>query len=67
MLLHLISIRSKFITPGPPGFLISYRHLLHFSRRKIENNPEDVTERLLLRVGQTLHRLETFVLIKTGG
>ena len=54
------------VTAAVPSLSMT-RDLLNFARRKIENNPEDVTERLLLRVGQTLHRLETFVLIQTGG
>ena len=54
------------VTAAAPSLAMT-RDLLNFARRKIENNPEDVSERLLLRVGQTLHRLETFVLIQTGG
>ena len=53
------------VTAAVPSLSMT-RDLLNFARRKIENNPEDVSERLLLRVGQTLHRLETFVLIHTG-
>ena len=39
------------------------RNFLLFARNKIENNVESVSEELMLRVGNTLHRLETFSLI----
>ena len=53
------------VTAAVPS-LATTRDLLNFARKKIENNPEEVSERLLLRVGQTLHRLETYVLIHPG-
>ena len=40
------------------------RELLIFARNKIENNVDNISESLMLRVGNTLHRLETFTLVK---
>ena len=50
------------VTAAAPSLAMT-RDLLNFARRKIENNPGSVSEQLLLRVGRTLHRLETFVLV----
>ena len=49
------------VTAAVPS-LVMTRDLITFARKKIASSEEEVMETLLLRVGNTLHRLETFTL-----
>ena len=53
------------VTAAVPDLTMS-RNLLTFARKKIVNNSGVVSEKLMLKVGETLHRLETFVLLQEG-
>ena len=53
------------VTAAVPS-LVMTRDLITFARRKIGSTQEEVGEALLLRVGNTLHRLETFSCLTAG-
>eukprot|EP00090_Calanus_glacialis_P046972 TRINITY_DN9495_c0_g1_i1.p1 TRINITY_DN9495_c0_g1~~TRINITY_DN9495_c0_g1_i1.p1 ORF type:complete len:2089 (+),score=822.89 TRINITY_DN9495_c0_g1_i1:455-6268(+) len=65
-MLDLDYVVELCVTAALPSLPMT-RELLLFARTKIENNVDTISEALMLRVGNTLHRLETFSLVQGEG
>ena len=66
LMLDMDYVVQLCVTAALPSLTMT-RELLVFSRKKIENNADNISEALMLRVGNTVHRLETFTLVKEDG